>query len=189
MSIALREHIENVVQLTDEEFDWVLSHFKRKKFKKHQVLIQEGNYVRDDYFVESGLLKAYRITSDGKEHILQFALENGWITDPEAFNNGSRSTLYVACLEDSEVLSISMENREKICGRLQKMAYFFLKTTTACYIILQNRISCFLSSKAGERYHHLVSQYPGLTQRIPKTMIASYLGVTRETLSRLDTGK
>ena len=188
MSIALRKHIGQIVQLTDEEFEWVLSHFQCKKFQKYQVIIQEGDFVLHDYFVESGLMKAYRMTSDGKEHILQFAMENGWITDPDAFHNGTRSNLYVACLEDSEVLAISMEDREIICGRLQKMEYFFLKTTTACYITLQNRISCLISSKASERYHHLLTQYPGLIQRIPKTMIASFLGVTRETLSRLDRG-
>lgn len=188
MSIALRKHIGQIVQLTDEEFNWALSHFQRKKFQKHQVIIQEGNFVLHDYFVESGLMKAYRMTSDGKEHILQFAVENGWITDPEALHSGTRAKLYVACLEDSEVLAISMEDREKICERLQKMEYFFLKTTTACYIALQKRISCLISSKASERYHYLVTQYPGLIQRIPKSMIASFLGVTRETLSRLDAG-
>jgi len=185
MKIKLRQQIEEIVSLTDEEFEYVLAHFQQKVFKKHQIVIQQGDYVRYDYFVAQGLMKAARISEEGKEHIVHFAMENWWITDPEAFHNGGKSNLSVDCLEDSTVFSLTLEDKEKLCQGLQKMEYFFRKKATAGYIALQKRVMCFISSKASERYHNLLEQYPDLIQRVPKTMIASYLGVSRETLSRL----
>ena len=185
MSIELRQQIEKIISLKDDEFELVLSHFKEKTFKKHQIIIQEGDYVSYDYFVVKGLMKSSRINPEGKEHIIQFALEDWWITDPQAYHSQTTATLTVVCLEDTKVLAISLENREKLCKELQKIEYFFLKKTTADYIALQKRILCLISSTATDRYYNLLVQYPGLIQRIPKSMVASYLGVSRETLSRL----
>jgi len=76
MSELLRSHIEEIVELTDEEFDYILSHFRKKSLKKHQFLIESGNSVPFDHFVLKGLLKQYYTNDEGKEHILQF----GWET-------------------------------------------------------------------------------------------------------------
>lgn len=187
MSKKLRQQIEQIVSLTDDEFKLVLSYFTEKNFKKHQFLIHEGDYVQYDYFVVKGLLKSSHTNPEGKEHIIQFAMEDWWITDPQAYHNQTKATLTVDCLEDATVLALSLENREKLCTELRKMEYFFLKKTTAGYIALQKRILCFISSTATERYTNLLAQYPGLIQRVPKSMVASYLGVSRETLSRLAT--
>jgi CRP-like cAMP-binding protein len=185
MNIELRQQIEKIVSLTDDEFEFVLSHFKEKNFKKHQIIIHEGDYVRYDFYVVKGLMKSSHNKPEGKEHIIQFASEDWWITDPQAFHNKTKATLLVDCLEDTKVLALSLENKVKLCMELQKMEHFFLKKTTAGYIALQKRILCLISSNATERYLNLLAQYPGLVQRIPKSMIASYLGVSRETLSRL----
>ncbi len=185
MNKELRQQIEKIVQLTDEEFVFVLSHFKKKQFKKHQLIIQEGEYVPYDFYVVSGLMKSAYYSAEGKEHIVQFAMEDWWITDPDAFHNRTKATFSVESMEDSSVLALSLDNKEKLCRELQKMEYFFLKKTTAGYIALQKRILTLISSSASERYASMIRLYPGLIQRVPKSMIASYLGVTRETLSRL----
>ncbi|MBC7938039.1 MAG: Crp/Fnr family transcriptional regulator [Rhizobacter sp.] len=187
MNITLRQQIERIVSLSNDEFEWVLSHFTEQYFKKHQIIINEGDYVQNDFYVVKGLIKSSHTNPDGKEHVIQFALEDWWITDPQAFHNQTKATLSVNCLEDSKVLSLTLDNKEKLCRELQKMEYFFLKKTTAGYIALQKRILCLISSTATERYYNLLDQYPGLIQRIPKSMLASYLGVSRETLSRLAT--
>lgn len=181
----LRKQIEEIVKLTDDEFDFVLGHFQKRIFKKHQIVLHEGDYAQFDFFVVNGLLRVTRLDSNGKEHILQFGMENWWVTDAEAFHNKTKSTLTVDCLEDTETLSLTLEDKEKLSNELPKMQTFFLKKTTNGYIALQKRILCFLSSNAKDRYHNLLTIYPGLIQRVPKSMIASYLGVTRETLSRL----
>ena len=185
---VLRRQIEAIVSLTDEEFDFVLSHVQQKRFKKHQIVIHEGDDVPYDYFVVKGLMKVSRVDMDGKDHIVQFAPEDWWVTDTQAFHNRAKATLMVDCLEDVEAFALSLDNKWKLCRELQKMEYFFLRKTTAGYIALQKRVLCFISSNATERYNNLLTLYPGLLQRVSKSMIASYLGVTRETLSRLGAG-
>ena len=181
----LRKQIEEIIELSDDEFAFVLEHFQKKTFKKHQIVLHEGDYAKYDFFVLKGLMRVSRLDLNGKEYILQFGMENWWITDAEAFHHKTKSTLIIDCLEDTEAFSLTLENKEKLCAELPKMQTFFLKKTTNGYIALQKRILCFLSSNANDRYHNLLTLYPGLIQRVPKAMIASYLGVTRETLSRL----
>jgi len=185
MSLELRRHFEKITPLTDQEFDYILSHFTTKKLRKHQFLIQEGDTVQNDFFVVKGLLKASFTNNEGKEHILQFAMEDWWVCDYQAYFNQTNATLNVDCLEDVEVLCLSLINREKICSELHKIEHFFRRKSNFGYIALQQRILSLMNSDAKERYEQLRQQYPSLFQRVPKTMIASYLGVSRETLSRL----
>lgn len=185
MSLELRRHFEKITPLTDQEFDYILSHFTTKKLRKHQFLIQEGDIVQNDYFVVKGLLKASFTNNEGKEHILQFAMEDWWVCDYQAYFNQTNATLNVDCLEDIEVLCLSLINREKICSELHKIEHFFRRKSNFGYIALQQRILSLMNNDAKGRYEQLRKQYPSLFQRVPKTMIASYLGVSRETLSRL----
>lgn len=184
MSKELRQQIEKVTPLTDQEFEYILSHFTTKRLKKNQFLIQEGDLVTHDYYVVSGLLKAYHVDNDGKEYILQFAVEDWWVTDYQAYFSQTNATLNIDCVEPSELLGISFQNREKLCADLHKIEHFFRKKSNAGYVALQRRILSLLNSNAKERYEQLFNQYPKLFQRVPKTLIASYLGVSRETLSR-----
>ncbi|MHA3786908.1 Crp/Fnr family transcriptional regulator [Flavobacterium hauense] len=185
MSKKLREHIEKIVSLTDDEFAFVLSHFTSKKLKKHQFLIQEGDAVNHSYFVVSGLLKLVHTDAAGKEHIMQFAMEDWWVSDYQAYHFHTPATLSLDCLEDTEVLYLSQENSEKLCAGLHKAEHFFRRKSNFGYVGLQQRILSLLTTSAKERYEQLLAQYPSLFQRVPKTLLASYLGVTRETLSRL----
>lgn len=84
MSQQLRQHIEKIIPITDDEFEYVLSHFVVRKFKKHQFIVQEGQVVENDFFVLSGCLKSYHTDSNGKQHIIQFGMEDWWITDYQA---------------------------------------------------------------------------------------------------------
>ena len=186
MSLILRNQIEEHSLLSDEEFDYILSHFETKKLKKHQFLIQENETVEKNYFVINGCLKAYHIDSTGKEHILQFALQNWWITDFQAFFNQTKSTLFIDCIEESELLSLSFENAEKLCSEMHKMEHFFRKKSNSGYVALQQRILSMLNNNPKEQYDKLLLQNPILFQKVPKKLIASYLGVSRETLSRFN---
>lgn len=181
----LRQQIEKIVVLTDDEFQFVLSHFSVKSFKKHQYVLQAGNPAPNDHFVVKGLLKSFYLNEAGKTHILQFAMEDWWISDPQAYHNKTIATLNIDCLEDTSTMYISIDNREKLCADLKKMEYFFMKKTTAGYIALQRRILSLMSQKADERYQQFISLYPSLLQRLPKALVASYLGISRETLSRI----
>jgi CRP-like cAMP-binding protein len=182
---TFRQHIEKITPLTDAEFEYVFSHFRVRKFKKHQFLIQEGDNVGSEYFVLEGCLKAYHTNKEGKEYILQFATADWWITDYQAFFNQTKATIHIDCIENSEVLAISLESKEKICSEMHKIEHFFRKKTNAGYIALQHRILSLLNNTPKERYEQFLQLYPTLFQKVPKTLIASYLGVSRETLSRL----
>lgn len=185
MEEILRKQIEKIVALTDEEFQFVMTHFTARSFKKHQYVVQAGNPAPNDHFVVQGLLKSFYIDDLGKTHILQFAMEDWWISDPQAYHNKVTATLNIDCLEDTQLFFISIDNREKLCADLQKMEYFFMKKTTAGYIALQRRILSLMSQKAEERFNQFIQLYPTLLQRVPKALIASYLGISRETLSRM----
>jgi len=182
---VLRRHMEELITLSDTEFDHVWSHFSGKKLRKHQFVIQVDDPVRYEYFVVSGCLKAYVINEDNKMHILQFAMQNWWVTDYQSYYKGTNAKLYIDCIEDAEVLCISLENKDKLCNEIHKIEHFFRKKTNAGYVALQQRILSLLTSTPKEKYEQLLTQYPQLFQKVPKQLIAAYLGVSRETLSRL----
>ncbi|MEN4760341.1 Crp/Fnr family transcriptional regulator [Chryseobacterium sp. C39-AII1] len=185
MSPELRKHFDEIVPLTDEEFEYVNSFFKHKKLKKHQFLIQENEQVTHIYFVIKGLLKASFIDQEGKEHIAQFAMEDWWVSDFNSFYNNMPSVMTIDCLEDVELVYISKENLEKICAENHKIEHFFRLKNSFGYVALQQRILSLLTTNAKERFEQFSLQYPQLLQRISKTIIASYLGISRETLSRI----
>lgn len=185
MKVDLRSHIEKIVSLSDEEFDFVKSHFNKKEFKKNDFLIEKGNLVEEFFFVLSGLLKLTNLDDFGKEHIISFAMEDWWESDFQAFHTKAKATMSLQCIEDTSVLSLSLENYKSLCENIHKMEYFFLTKANLGHLASQQRILSFLSSSAKERYDQLLKKYPTLLQRVPKTLIASYLGVSRETLSRL----
>jgi len=185
MSIALRHHLEKTIDLTDNEFAYILSHFTTRKLRKHQFLIQEDDKVVNDYWVVKGLLKAYHTDDVGKIHILQFAMEDWWISDYQAYMNNTLATIAIDCIEDCELLVLSSANKEKLCGESHSIANFFRKKSNAGYVGLQQRILLLLNKKPQERYNRLFELTPKLFQRLPKTLLAAYLGISREALSRL----
>jgi CRP-like cAMP-binding protein len=187
MEETLRAQIEKIVKLTDDEFKFVLTYFTQRSYKKHQYVVQANSPAPNDTFVVKGLLKSFYIDDVGKTHIMQFAMEDWWISDPNAYHNKLNATLNIDCLEDTDTFFISIDNRERLCIEMPKMEYFFLKKTTAGYIALQKRILSLMSQRAEERYVQFVQLYPSLIDRVPKALIASYLGITRETLSRMAT--
>jgi CRP-like cAMP-binding protein len=187
MQDILRQHIEKIVTLTDQEFSYISSQVSAKKYKKKEFLFRQGDNVMDLYFVVSGLLMLTYDDDSGKQHVVSFAMEDWWETDFYAFHFGAKATMSLYCLEDTEVLSLSIEGYQAMCSNLHKMQQLFLEKATRGHVASQQRILSFITSNAAERYEKLLVQYPTLFQRVPKTLLASYLGVSRETLSRLST--
>jgi CRP-like cAMP-binding protein len=182
---TLKQHIAKTAALTDEQFDHVFSHFKLQSFKKGQVLISDGDQVNHEYFVISGCLKAFYINDEIKMYILQFAMPTWWTSDYGALYNQTKATIHVDCITDAEVLSISNESREKICRELHQVEHFFRWRTNRGYLASQKRLLSFMNNDTRARYEELLAQYPQLYNLVPKHLIAAYLGVSRETLSRL----
>ncbi|MFD1470417.1 Crp/Fnr family transcriptional regulator [Hymenobacter caeli] len=185
MQHLLRTHLENLVPLTDEEFARVLSYVTFKTCKKRHLLIRAGESVREAYFVAKGLLKLVYADAAGKSHIVSFAPEDWWESDFQAYYNQTPATLSLECLEDTAVWCLSLENYHRLCAELPQLTHFFLTKALRGSMAAQQRILSLLTTQAKERYEQLLRLYPALPQRVSKTLLASYLGVSRETLSRL----
>lgn len=181
----LRKHIEPITSLTDKEFDYIQTFFSKKRVLKNQYLLHEGDDVKYEYFVLSGLFKVFFLDENGKEFIIQFAQENWWMSDYPSFYREQPSTVFIECIEAGEVLMSTLETRNKLATEFHKMANFQRIKLANGYIALQERIKLLLSSTPQERYEAFMKLYPDLLQRLPKKLIAEYLGVSRETLSRL----
>ena len=181
----LRKHIEKVVSLSDEEFAFVSTHFTIKSYKKNEFIFEKDKSVLYVYFVISGLLKLVHTDTSGKQHIVSFAMEDWWESDFLSFYTQTKATMSLQCIEDTDVFCLSLSDYEKLCSSMQKMEHFFLAKANGGHIGSQQRILSFITSNAKERFEQLLKRYPSLFQRVPKTMLASYLGVSRETLSRL----
>ncbi len=185
MQHLLRAHIEELFPLTDADFAVVLARFTCKRFKKHQFLVQAGELVTCNYLVVLGLLKLVHTDEAGKQHFLSFAMENWWETDFQAFYTQTPATLSLECLEDTIVYCLPRADYQALCATVPQMANFFLHKLALHSIAAQQRLLSLLTTSAQERYELLLRKYPALTQRLSKTLLASYLGVSRETLSRL----
>ncbi|WP_306567846.1 Crp/Fnr family transcriptional regulator [Flavobacterium lindanitolerans] len=181
----LQQHIAKTASLSEEEFEHFFSHFKAESFKKGEVVINEGDDVEKEYFVLSGCLKTFFMNDNIKMHILQFTMPTWWTSDYAALYNKSKATITIDCISDAEVLSITNEAREKICRELHQVEYFFRWRTNKGYVAAQKRLLSFMNNDAKTRYEELLALYPALYNMVPKHLIAAYLGVSRETLSRL----
>jgi CRP/FNR family transcriptional regulator, anaerobic regulatory protein len=185
MAASIRTHIEKHITITDEEFSVFESLLITKKLRKHQFLIQEGDAVNYEYFVLKGCLKAYETDDKGTEHIIQFAVEDWWISDFYAFFTGNTATLSIDCIEDCELVGISKSSLEDLYVKVPAFERFFRLKLIGAFLGLQKRIMHSIKKSNLERYQDFVQSYPSIEQRISNHHIASYLGIAPESLSRL----
>lgn len=185
MNNQLYRHISQVITISEAEIAEFLSLFSEKKIKKRAFLIQPQESVTKEYYVLSGCLKAYYLDVHGAKHIIQFAIEDWWISDFEAFFNAQSSKLYIEAIEDSHILSIEKDMLEIAYQRIPKLERFFRIKTTAAFVSAQKRILSTLEKSATERYLDFCLYYPNITNRVHDYHVANYLGIKPESLSRI----
>jgi len=178
-------HIQQHIQLDQAEIDEFLSLLAERKVSKKDFLIKPGQDVQYEYFVLKGCLKAYYLDKKGNKHILQFAIEDWWISDFEAFFKNEPASLHIEAIEDSYLLGIKKEILEPLYERIPKFERFFRIKTTNAFVALRSRILSSLQLDARERYLDFCKTYPSIEKRIPNYHIANYLGITPESLSRI----
>lgn len=181
----LFQKFDEKVQLTDEEKELSKSFFLPKKLRKRQYLLQEGDVGKYVAFVEKGMLRSYSVDEKGYEHILQFAFEGWWIGDHFSFLTGEPSPYNIDALEDCELLLLTRSAEEQLIQKVPKMERFFRLLLQNSLISLQRRLVGSLSQPAEKRYTELTQSCPTIAQRVPQHMMASFLGITPETLSRI----
>lgn len=181
----IRSNISRFVNLTDEEFSFFTSLLKHKKLRRKQYLLQAGDVCRYEAFVIKGCLRTYSVDEKGQEHVLQFAMEDWWTGDLHSFLTETVSYYNIDALEESEVLQIDNASLEKLYIAVPKFERFFRILMQNSLIAFQKRLMNAIRVKAEDRYVEFVNKYPQLEQRLPQHQLASYLGITPETLSRI----
>jgi len=172
--------------LSEEEKELSRSFFIPKKLRKKQYFLQEGDVCKYVAFVEKGLLRSYTISDKGTEHITQFAFEGWWIADQLSFLTGEPSVYNIDALEDTELLLLTKQAEEQMLEKIPKFERYFRILLQNNLIATQKRLASSLSHTAEERYSELIKVCPAtLPHRIPQHMLASFLGITPETLSRI----
>ena len=177
--------INEKVNLSEEEEEVIKQYFTPKKLRKKQYLLQEGDVCKHIAFVEKGALKAYVVDDAGAESIIQFALEGWVISDLYSFLTGEPATYNIDALENAELVLISKSAHEELLKKLPKYETYIRLQITGAYIALQKRLTSIISLPLEERYKNFLAVYPNIAQRVPQHMIASYMGLTPETLSRV----
>ena len=179
----LIDYFNNILPLEEEEKSVVEEFFKARKVKRRQFILQEGDVCRSNTFVVEGCFRMYLVDEKGKEHNLQFAIENWWIGDIGSFHLEEPSRLYVEAIENSTILQIGKEHQLKLFVDYPKFNRIFRVLAENAIVSAQRRILQDISYTAEERYLDFVKRYPQFFNRISNVQIASYLGVTPEFLS------
>ena len=179
------KYLEDKFALTDAEREMIANVCVVKKLRKRQYLLQEGDLWQKNAFVSKGILRSYRVDDKGHEHVFQFSPENWWTGDPGSYFNENSAKLNIDALEDSEVILITKEDYQLILKAIPAFADFGRTLLERSFVASQVRIHCLISSSAEEKYHEFVKTYPHIMNRVPQHMIASYLGISAETLSRV----
>ncbi|GEO11204.1 Crp/Fnr family transcriptional regulator [Segetibacter aerophilus] len=181
----LYNHFNKYVSLSKEDFEECKLLFKHKKYRKHQYILQQGEVSRHETFIVKGCTRTYEVDDTGQEHVVQFGLETWWVGDLHSFFTNSPTRYNIDCLEDTEVLQIPRTEMEKMYDKVPKLERFFRILIQKAYVASVERIYSSLSKPAPDRYQEFVDKYPDIEQRVPNHQIASFLGITPQSLSRI----
>ena len=171
--------------LTGDEIDLIQSSFKLKKFRKRQYLLQEGEVCKYSAFIIKGAVRQYRVDDKGEEHIIKLFIENWWASDRESLMNQTPSIYFIDAWEDTEALLVTQTDCANLVESIPTLLEWVRKLDVNSAIASQKRLNAAISLSAEERYYDLEKANPEFLQRFPQHIIASYLGINRETLSRI----
>jgi CRP-like cAMP-binding protein len=182
---VLLSHIQNKVDLSQEEKIELQSFFVFKKLRKKQYLLQEGDMCKYISFVRKGLLKSYFLDEKGGEHINMFAFEGWWISDFNSFIKQEKAVLNIDAIEETELLMITRDDYEKLMLEIPAMERYFRILYQNSLVTKDYRLIVSSGFTAEEKYTQLMKNNPEIIKRVPHNLIASYLGLAPETVSRI----
>ena len=182
---SLISYFSEYLPLNEEEIAFLKRVFKERKVRRRQFILQEGDICKYNSFVVEGCFRMYMVDDNGKEHNLQFAIENWWIGDIGSFHSEQPSKLNIEAIENSVILQIRKEDQLKLFVEFPKFNRIFRVFTENALISYQTTVLQNISSTAEERYLDFMDRYPHFFNRISNVQIASYLGVTPEFLSTI----
>jgi len=182
---VLYSHIKEKVSLSNDEQEIIKTFFTAKKLRKRQYLLQQGDVCKYLTFVSKGLLRTYNVDDKGEEHMNIFGWEGWWISDFSSFLSGEKAVFNIDAIEDSELLMISRSDYEALMLAVPVMDRYFRILYQNSLVTKERRLMSSITHSAEERFVQLAESNPELIERIPQNLIASYLGLAPETLSRI----
>lgn len=183
--LKLIEYFQQYIPLTDVEITLITQRTQVRNIKRRQLILQEGFVCNHYFFVVEGCFKMYGVDDKGNEHNLQFAAENDWIMDIGSFHSRKISQLFIQAIEPSKIIQIEQQDLYFLYVTIPKLDRFFKVIVENKFVALQNRLLQTFSSNAEQRYLSFLEHYTNLTNRLPNSQIASYLGITPEFLSKI----
>ena len=180
-------YINNYIDLTEKEIAFLRSNTNYKKYLKGHYIVQQGAVCKHTNFIISGCTKNFYVDQQGQEHIVTFAIENWWSADLSSFITQTPSDFNVKCIEATEVIQFTYQNQDEIFQNIPKMETLFRKLLEKALVYSQKRIVNNFSLSAKDQYLYFKKQFSTIEQRVPQYMVASYLGITKEFLSKIKT--
>lgn len=184
-SDLLISSLQQYIPLSDREQQLIIACLRERKVKKGQFLVHEGAVSRCTNFVNEGSVRTYFIDLNGQEHIVQFAIEGWWISDLNSFILQVPATFNVQAIEDSVILELPFESLELLYEQIPKLERYFRIVTQRAFVAFQQRVVQNISMTAEDRYLAFQQKYPKIELRIPQRLVASYLGISAEFLSKI----
>lgn len=182
---SIAAYARKFVPLSEEEAEDLTAAFKEVKIKKRQFIVQPGFVAKHRWWVIKGAVRGYVIGDAGEDYTVQLAIEEWWISDYNSYIFQQPASLFVVALEDSVLLQISYEEEKKLKAASHAVETFFRILAERSTASMQRRIIMNLTHTAEERYHYFLEKYPAMAERLPQYVIASFLGMTTEFLSKI----
>lgn len=181
----LISEFRKIIKLDIDDEDKIYDSFHVRKLKKREILLFAGDVSTHMQFISKGCLRAYYMDTEAKEHIIQFGIEGWWVNDLYSYLTNTPGKQFLQALEESRVVQIQKNNLIELYDKVPSIERFFRIKFEKAYVSLQDRTINSMSKSAEERYLEFRKKYRDIEQRVPQYMIASYLGITPEFLSKL----
>ncbi|HUP11655.1 MAG TPA: cyclic nucleotide-binding domain-containing protein [Niastella sp.] len=185
MTTGFEIYLRTQVSLNDVEIEQIVSAAKQVTLQRNELLLQEGQICRHKTFVIKGLLRNFGTAADGSESITHFSPENSWALEPESYHLLTPSQFSIAAVERSDILQWNQVDFNRLLNNIPALSNFSQQLITRVSYSNRNRLFTTLSATPEEKYESFVKTYPGLLARLPLHMIASYLGISLKTLTRI----
>ena len=182
---TFEKYLKDWVDISAEELAVIRAASTEKSLRKWQSILHDGEVWKVNCFIASGCFRLYRFGKDGTDHTLRFGVENWWISDQESYNHGTPSLNNIEALAASTVIIWTKDKWDELIATIPALKLFYEKLLARGYETSQHRIYSLISGSAEEKYLEFQHTYPKIFNKVPLHMVASYLGISRETLSRI----
>ena len=173
------------ISLNEGDIELIRSTFIPKRFRKRQYFLQEGEVCKFGAFIVRGAMRKYSVDEKGEEHIVELLIENWWANDRESQINEIPSKYFIDCWEDTDALLTTKQGMSDLADRIPALKEWMIKLGERYQIASQKRLHDAISLTARQRYQELEKTHPEFIRRFPQHIIASYLGINKDTLSRV----